>query len=122
MTYSIDFRKRVFAVKAKKGLTFEQTSERFDLPIRTLFRWQQRLEPCTTRHKPATKIDMDALKKDVEIHPDKFQWERAMQFKVSPAAICVALKRLEISYKKNTAASQSKRSATSTVHSKYPAL
>jgi len=37
MTYSLDFRQKVFAVKAKKNLTFEETSERFDIPIRTLF-------------------------------------------------------------------------------------
>ena len=108
MTYSLKFRQKVFAVKAKKNLTFEETSERFDIPIRTLFRWQQRLEPCTTRDKPATKIDMDALKKDVSAHPDRYQWERAQQFSVTPSAICLALKRLGIGYKKNAAASQGK--------------
>lgn len=108
MTYSLNFRQKVFAIKAKKNLTFEATSERFDIPIRTLFRWQQRLEPCTTRHKPATKIDMDVLQNDIKTHPDRYQWERAQQFGVTPSAICVALKRLGISYKKNTKTSQSK--------------
>jgi len=105
MTYSLDFRQKVFAIKAKKNLTFAQTSEHFDIPIRTLFRWDQRIEPCATRAKPATKIDMDALAKDVKTHPDLYHWERAKQFGVTPAAICMALKRLKISYKKNTTAS-----------------
>src|SRR5579862_7694585 len=105
MTYALDFRKKVFSVKAKKGLTFEQTSERFELPIRSLFRWQQRLEPCVTRHKPATKIDMDALAEDVKTHPDHYQSERAKKFDVTPSAICLALKRLKMSYKKNIATS-----------------
>ena len=106
MTYSLDFRQKVFAVKAKKNLTFEQTSERFDIPMRTLFRWQQRLEPCTTRDKPATKIDMDALANDIKENPDSYQWERAEKFGVTPGAICIALKRLRISYKKNASTSK----------------
>lgn len=77
MTYSLDFRKKVFEVKEKLGLTFEETSKRFDVPIRTLFRWQRCLEPCKTRNKPATKIDMEVLAKDVKEHPDHYQWERA---------------------------------------------
>lgn len=85
-------------MKEKLGLTFEETSQRFNVPIRTLFRWQRRLEPCRKRNKPATKIDMDALREDVKKHPDRYQWERAQLFGVTAAAICIALKRLKISY------------------------
>ncbi len=70
MTYPLKFREKAPVVTDKYHLTFEQTSERFDIPIRTLFRWQNKLEPCLTRNKPATKIDMEALKKDVEQYPD----------------------------------------------------
>jgi hypothetical protein len=56
MTYPLKLRQHVFSVKEKNKLTFEQTSERFDIPIRTLFRWHQKLEPCTSRNKPAIKI------------------------------------------------------------------
>ena len=113
MTYPLKFRQQVFAVKDKYTLTFEQTSERFDLPIRTLFRWQNQLEPCLTRNKPATKIDMEALRDDVELHPDDYQRERAERLNASQSAIGQALKRLGISHKKNTKASQGKRQATS---------
>ncbi len=81
------------------NLTFEQTSERFDIPIRTLFRCQNKLEPYLIRNKPATKIDMEALKKDVEQHPDDYQWERAKRFNVSQSTMGLALKRLGISNK-----------------------
>lgn len=107
MAYSLDFRKRVFAIKRKEELTFSEMSKRFDVPQRTLFRWQQRLEPKTTRNKPATKIDMDALKKDVEENPDRFQYERAKDFGVTQGAIWFALKRLKITYKKNAVSSES---------------
>ena len=52
MIYSLDFRKKVFSVKEKHQLTFEQTSQRSDVPIRTLFRWKHKLEPQTSRNKP----------------------------------------------------------------------
>ncbi|MDP8034611.1 IS630 transposase-related protein [Pasteurella atlantica] len=109
MSYSLDFRRKVFEIKAKKGLTFEETSQYFNIGIRTLFRWKKKIEPCTTRNKPATKIDMDALLKDVELYPDAYQYERAERFGVTQRAIGFALKRLGISYKKNTKTSQSKR-------------
>jgi transposase len=102
MTYSLDFRKRVFAVKKKENLTFTTTSKRFHVPMNTLFRWQQRITPKATRQKPATKIDMNALRADIQKHPDKFQYERAQDFSVTQGAIWFALKRMNMSYKKNS--------------------
>ncbi len=112
MSYSIDFRRKVFEIKAKKGLTFEETSEQFGIGIRTLFRWQKRLEPITKRNKPATKIDMDALLRDVQDYPDDYQHERAQRFGVSVSAIGSALKRLGVTRKKKSETSQSQRKST----------
>lgn len=103
MAYSLNFRKRVFSVKEDRGLTFKDTSKLFGMDIRTLFRWQERLEPENNRNKPATKIDMQALKADLEKNPDRFQYERAQDYGVSQAAIFYALKRLRVSRKKNAA-------------------
>ncbi len=108
MSYSLDFRKQVFKVKRQEGLTFQDVSERFGIPIRTLFRWQQRIEPKSKRNKPATKIDMEALRKDVAQHSDTYQYERAEKFGVSQSAIFYALKRLKISVKKNAVPSKSR--------------
>ena len=107
MTYPIQFRKKVFETKEKYELTFEETSQRFDIPIRTLFRWQKRMEPCLTRNKPATKIDMEALAKDIESVPDAYQRERAQRLGVAERTVGYALKRLRISRKKNTSSSES---------------
>ncbi|TGV04754.1 IS630 transposase-related protein [Flavivirga rizhaonensis] len=101
MSSSLDSRRRLFKVKAKEQLTFQEVSARFGIPIRTLFRWQNRIEPKTKRNKPATKLDMDALRKDVEDHPDLYQYERAKKFGVSQSAVFYALKRLKVSNKKN---------------------
>lgn len=112
MTYPLKFREKVFATKDKLKLSYEQTSERFDVSIRTLFRWQTKITPCTSRNKPATVLDMDALAKDVECMPDAYQWERAERLGVSARTIGYGLKRLQISYKKNTEAPQSQRRGT----------
>lgn len=102
MGYSLDFRRQVFKIKGKEKLTFQQVSDRFGVPIRTLFRWKNCIEPRKKRNKPSTKIDMEALGKDVKDNPDNFQYERAKKFGVSQSAIYYALKRLKISYKKNS--------------------
>jgi transposase len=108
MTYSLDFRKKVLAIKEEENLSFEAVAQRFGIGSKnTVFRWSKKLEPCRTRNKPATKIDMEALARDVEQHPDAYQYERAQRLNVSESGVQAALKRLNISHKKNTSASQS---------------
>lgn len=102
MSYSLDFRQRVFEIKKEKKLTFEQVSERFGVSMRTLFRWQERIEPILKRNKPATKIDMEALAEDVTSNPDSYLSERVEKFQVSKSCIFFALQRLGISNKKNS--------------------
>jgi len=109
MAYSLDYRQRVMKIKSEENLTFEETSKRFGVSMRTLFNWRQRLEPKETRDKPAIKIDMQALAKDVEEHPDAYQYERAEKFGVSAWAIGLALRRLKVSYKKNSESSKGER-------------
>ena len=106
--YTTQFREKVFSVKNKYNLTFEETSERFDISIRSLFRWQRQLELRIKRNKPATKIDMETLQNHVNEFPDAYLHERAELFNVTPSAIYYALIRLGISYKKNTTAFKTK--------------
>ena len=79
----------------------------FGINPATIFRWLKRIEPCKTRNKPATKIDMEELKKDVELYPDAYQRKRAERLKVSESCIFYALKRLNITHKKNSKVSKS---------------
>ena len=106
MSYSLDFRKQVFKIKEQEKLTDQAVCKRFGISTRTFFRWKQNLIPVGKRNKPATKIDMEALKKHVEKFPDAYQYERAAFFGVSPNCILYALRRLNISAKKNTDSSQ----------------
>ena len=109
MTYPLHFRQKVFSTKEKFNLVYQETSDRFDVPIRTLFRWKRQLEPVEKRNKPATKIDMDKLLTHVKNQPDAYLYERAETFGVNLQAIFYALKRLGVSYKKNENTPKSQR-------------
>lgn len=108
MAYSIDFRRKVLAIKERDGLSFEKTALRFGISESSVFRWSKRLEPCRTRNKPATKINMTELACDAEKYPDAFQHERAERFGCSQRGIGEALKRLKITRKKNVLSSESR--------------
>jgi transposase len=99
--YPLSFRKKILALKEKKGLSYADLGKRFLIHPRTIQRWKQRIEPKIKREKPATKIDMEALRKDIEKNPDRYQWERAQDYDVSAWAIGRAIRRLGITVKKN---------------------
>ena len=122
MTYSLDLRTKVFRIKEKKGLTFEQVRDQFDISIRTLFRWQKKLEPTMTRNKPATKINMDRREKDIERHADDCQWQPGQRLGVTQSAIHYALPRLGVGYKKNVATSKDEPTGTSQLPTKNKGL
>jgi transposase len=107
MTYSLDFRRKVLEVKAAEKLSCGEVASRFNIGIMSVVRWSKEIEPKRTRKKAATKIDREALKKDVEMYPDAYQHERAKRFNVSRFGIFYALKQLGITYKKNPKTPQS---------------
>jgi len=106
MTYSVDLRGKALEIKKKEKLSYKETAKRFGVSRASLVRWNKVLEPRANRNKPATRIDMEALKQDIEERPDAYQYERAEKLKVSRRGIQHALKRLGVSYKKNLSSSQ----------------
>ena len=86
-------------VKQTEKLTCLEVSDRFGLSIPTLLRWQQRIIPKTKPNKPSTKLNLEALPKDVEDNPGYFQYPGAKKFGVSQSAIYYALRGLKISCK-----------------------
>lgn len=101
MTYSRDFRMKVLAVREQENLSMAKVAKRFGVGLKSVLRWSQNIESITKRNKPATKIDMEALKRDVEQYPDAYQYERAERLGVSEGCVFHALKRLNVTYKKN---------------------
>lgn len=112
MTYSLDFRQHVLTIKVAEGLSFVEASKRFKIGKNTLFLWSKNITPQLKRNKPATKIDMDALREDIVRYPDAYYYERASRLQVSKTGIYWAMKRLGVSYKKNTQTSKSRRRIT----------
>lgn len=109
MTYSIDFRKKVLAIKEKEKMSFELVSKRFGIGKNTVFVWTKKILPLRTRNKVSTKIRIDKLKEDVVQYSDAYQYERAERLGVSKSGIQKALKKLNITYKKSFKTSEGKR-------------
>lgn len=106
MSYDIRFRRHVLKIRKQEGLSFTKVAERFGIGKQTVYNWSKRIEEKKNRSKPATKIDMEALAFDVKTYADSYRYERAQRLNVSAGCINHALKRLGVSYKKNTHSSQ----------------
>jgi len=116
--YPLQMRKKILEIKKKEKLSIVRAAKRFGISPTTLFKWTKRLEAKITREKAAVKIDMNALQEDVNENPDAYQYERAAKFGVSQRCIGYGLKRLGVSYKKNTTASKSGRKKAYYLHGK----
>lgn len=104
MAYQSQFRKKLLSTMEKEGLTIVEAAKRFAVGKMSVSRWKHNPEPDFKRNRPAQKIDMEALKKDVDENPDSYIYERAERFSVSESGMRKALKRLGFSRKKNTKA------------------
>lgn len=82
MSYSLDFRLKVLAVKEKRSLSIRETGALFKLSPNTVFLWMKPIAPRLKRQKPPTKISMTHLKQDVEAFPDAYGYERAKRLGV----------------------------------------
>lgn len=98
MAYSQDYRQLALQ-KLEDGYSIRETAEYFEISTRTLQNWKKSLERKRRVFKPL-KIDTELLLKDIEDHPDAYQYERAQRLKCSTSGICTALKRLGITQKK----------------------
>lgn len=106
MTYSRDFRSKVINTREKENLSMAKVAKRFGIGLKSVLRWSKNIESIRKRNKPATKIDMEALKQDVERYPDAYKYERAERLGVSEGCVFHALKRLGVTYKKNSKSPQ----------------
>ena len=107
MTYPVNFRKKVLKLKELEQLSFVEVGKRFCLSKTTVFKWSKKLVPQEGRNRAATKIDMEALKRDVKQYPDSYGYERAARLGSKRSSIRDALCRLRVTYKKNSKSSQS---------------
>ena len=106
MTYSLDMRKKILKIRQEECLSMFKVAKRFGVGVASVMRWSTNIE-CVKKRNRSTTIDMDALRRDVEQCPDAYQFERATRLGVSEYCVWYALKCLNVTYKKNPAASKS---------------
>jgi transposase len=102
MTYSVDLRDRVVKF-VKNGGSKAEAARRYQVSRWCVHDWCKRenLNPVKITRR-SRKLDWNALKKDVQEHPDALLRERAERFGVNINAIWYALKQMKQSRKKNT--------------------
>jgi len=98
-------RQQVLKIRLAEGLSMAQVAKRFGIGVASVMRWSTNVE-CVKKRNRSTKIDMEALKLDIEQYPDAYQYERATRLGVSAYCIWYTFKRLNVTYKKNAAASK----------------
>ena len=101
MAYSLDLRCRVVNYVGKGGKKSD-ASRLFSISLWCVNDWCNRkvLEAQRPKGRPR-KLDWEALKSDIEKHPDKLLRERAKEFGVWPNSIWYACRCLGVTHKKN---------------------
>ena len=107
MTYSADFREQVIKNIKQKDMSIRQACTFYNISKSTLQRWLIDPSIQTTIVKAPTSIPNEALLKDVNQYPDDYLYEWARRLNCSKSGIGYALKRLNISQKKDLRTSKS---------------
>ncbi len=105
--YSLQFINKVLKQRSEQSI--QKLSKKYDISTRTIQNWIQGKLPSGKRKRPNLKLAEQALLEDVANYPDAYQFERAERLGVSEACIWKNLKKLNITYKKNTKSSESRR-------------
>ena len=99
MAYSKDYRQMILG-KLEAGYSYRELADEFKLSTTTIQKWKKKIER-NPYPKRISKINPELLRQDVEKYPDHFQRERATRFNCSQRAIGIALKKLNMTQKKD---------------------
>ena len=105
--YGLHFINKV--LKQRKFLSIQKLAEKYSISTRTIQNWLQGKLPKGKRNKPNSKLNKDLLLDDIKQYPDAYQYERAERLWVSEACVWSNLKKLGITYKKNSKTPKSRR-------------
>ncbi len=102
MSYSLDLRERVTEF-IENGGSVSRASKIFKASRATIYRWlgRENLQSTVVKRRKR-KLDWEALKQDVEEHPDSKLKDRAQKFGVRVNALCYAFKEMGITRKKKS--------------------
>jgi len=87
------------SVREKENLSMKEVYQRFCVGKASVMRWSKSLIPNVPQRSP-TKLDWEAIKRDVVENPDSYIRERAAKFGVSFSGVQYALARLGLTRKK----------------------
>ena len=106
MSYSIDLRTRAINW-VRSGKSRMSASQVFDVHYNTVKGWVKKYQEtgdCMPRARVSTsrrKLDLEALRQDVQSAPSSFQSERASRFGVTQSMISKALAKMGFTRKKH---------------------
>ncbi len=117
MAYSADMKRLAMKMIYVDKHTYEQVCERLTIGFTTLKRWiklnkDNSLYIKKHRVSVSRRINDEALRTYVSENPDAYLYEIAEYLGVSKNGVHQALKRLKISYKKNTNLQRTRRTKT----------
>jgi len=120
MSYTTKFRKEVMRF-IDKGNSIKATAGQFSIGETTIKEWKKlRNETGSLEKRPLNrthkKIDPEKLRAYVEENPDAYQYEIAEHFGCVQNAVFKALKKLDITRKKNDRISREGRVMSTRVH------
>ncbi len=107
MAYNLQFINKVLRLRSQ--LSIQKLAEKFSISTRTIQNWIHGKLPTGKRNKQNVKLDVGLLIEDVKNYPDSYQYERAKLLGVSEACVWSNLKKLGITYKKNSKTCKSRR-------------
>ncbi|MDF0664960.1 MAG: IS630 transposase-related protein [Nitrospira sp.] len=116
MRCSSDLRQRVVDF-VRSGGSKAEAARRFKVGEASVYRWLKPGGLAYKRPGPQRphKLDWDALRRHVEVHPDRTQAERARHFQVSRHCIWNALHKLALTHKKKDRVPGARSAATETI-------
>lgn len=117
MAYSVDIKRLAMIMLTVDKLNLNQVCERLKIGLTTLIRWvklnrNNTLYTIKPRICASRKINDDSLRAYISQNPDAYLYEIAEHLDVSKSGVHDALKRLGISYKKNTNLQRTRRRKT----------
>ena len=109
MAYSLDLRERVVRFINKGGSKIE-AHRHFGISLWCIRNWCGRstLEATYSHQGRPRKVYLEALRQDIQRHPDKLLRERAKHFNVHTNSIWHACRVMKITHKKNTSVHRKK--------------
>lgn len=117
MAYSADIKRLAMIMITVDKYDYEHICKTLKIALTTLTRWiklnkNNSLYTIKPRSNASRKINDDALRAYIAQNPDAYLYEIAEHLNVSKNGIYQALKRLKITYKKNTNLQRTRRTKT----------